>query len=399
VKFIFATTEIRKVPVTVLSRCQRFDLRRVEIPVLEKHYASLCAQENVSCEDAAISMIARAADGSVRDGLSLLDQAMALGAAEGVTADLVQNMLGLADRGRVLDLLEHSLKGEVPEALDVLGDLHRLGADAGVVINDLLDLTHLMTRLRVAPKTKDLPAGLSPDGMDRAADLAGKLSMPSLGRAWQILLKGLAEVNTAPNPQAAAEMVLIRLMYAADLPDPADLLKKLKDQNGSVNAGAASQVTSSARSPEPVALRAVSGGAPMAVSAPVSASVSNPASNVAVANLHDVVTLLEQQREIILASHVYQFAHLVKFQEGHIELRVEPDAHPKLAQEVGRILSTLTSQRWMVSVSGATGAPTLSQQEKVTYEARLVEARKNPVVAEVLQLFPGAKLEVKTISE
>jgi DNA polymerase-3 subunit gamma/tau len=223
--------------------------------------------------------------------------------------------------------------------------------------------------------------------------------MPSLGRAWQILLKGLAEVNTAPNPQAAAEMVLIRLMYAADLPDPADLLKKLKDQNGSVNAGAASQVTSSARSPEPVALRAVSGGAPMAVSAPVSASVSNPASNVAVANLHDVVTLLEQQREIILASHVYQFAHLVKFQEGHIELRVEPDAHPKLAQEVGRILSTLTSQRWMVSVSGATGAPTLSQQEKVTYEARLVEARKNPVVAEVLQLFPGAKLEVKTISE
>jgi DNA polymerase-3 subunit gamma/tau len=399
VKFIFATTEIRKVPVTVLSRCQRFDLRRVEIPVLEKHYASLCAQENVSCEDAAISMIARAADGSVRDGLSLLDQAMALGAAEGVTADLVQNMLGLADRGRVLDLLEHSLKGEVPEALDVLGDLHRLGADAGVVINDLLDLTHLMTRLRVAPKTKDLPAGLSPDGMDRAADLAGKLSMPSLGRAWQILLKGLAEVNTAPNPQAAAEMVLIRLMYAADLPDPADLLKKLKDQNGSVNAGAASQVTSSARSPEPVALRAVSGGAPMAVSAPVSASVSNPASNVAVANLHDVVTLLEQQREIILASHVYQFAHLVKFQEGHIELRVEPDAHPKLAQEVGRILSTLTSQRWMVSVSGATGAPTLSQQEKVSYEARLVEARKNPVVAEVLQLFPGAKLEVKTISE
>jgi DNA polymerase-3 subunit gamma/tau len=401
VKFIFATTEIRKVPVTVLSRCQRFDLRRVEIPVLEKHYASICGQENVPCEEAAIAMIARAADGSVRDGLSLLDQAMALGAAEGVTADLVQNMLGLADRGRVLDLLEHSLKGEVPEALDVLGDLHRLGADAGVIINDLLDLTHLMTRLRVAPKTKDLPAGLSPDGMDRAADLAGKLSMPSLGRAWQILLKGLGEVNTAPNPQAAAEMVLIRLMYAADLPDPADLLKKLKDQSGSVHAGAGAQGASGARSPEPVALRAVSGGAPMVASTPVSMPmpVSEPASNVAVANLHDVVTLLEQQREIILASHVYQFAHLVKFQEGHIELRVEPDAHPKLAQEVGRILSTLTAQRWMVSVSGAQGAPTLSQQEKTIYEARLVEARKHPVVAEVLQLFPGAKLEVKTISE
>lgn len=399
VKFIFATTEIRKVPVTVLSRCQRFDLRRVEIPVLEKHYASICAQENVPCQDTAISMIARAADGSVRDGLSLLDQAMALGAAEGVTADLVQNMLGLADRGRVLDLLEHSLKGEVPEALDVLGDLHRLGADAGVIINDLLDLTHLMTRLRVAPKTKDLPAGLSPDGMDRAADLAGKLSMPSLGRAWQILLKGLGEVNTAPNPQAAAEMVLIRLMYAADLPDPADLLKKLKDQGGSVNAGAASQIGSNARSPEPVALRAVAGGAPMMASAPVSAPVSVPAGNVAVASLQDVVTLLEQQREIIFASHIYQFAHLVKFQQGHIELRLQPDAHPKLTQEVGRILSVQTGQRWMVSISGAAGAPTLAQQEKAAYELRLAAAREHPVVAEVLQLFPGAKLEVKTITE
>ena len=392
VKFIFATTEIRKVPVTVLSRCQRFDLRRVEIPVLEAHYASICKQENVPCEEVAMAMIARAADGSVRDGLSLLDQAMALGAAEGVTAALVQNMLGLADRGRILDLLDHALKGNVAEALAVMDDLHRLGADAAVVLNDLLELTHLMTRLRIAPKTKDMTAGLSPDGIARAADLAEKLSMPSLGRAWQILLKGVSEVNAAPNPQSAAEMVLIRLIYAADLPDPADLLKRLKDGATNAQGSGVHAPSAPARSPEPVALRAVSGSSSVAVSAPVAA----PVSNVAVASLQDVVSLLEQQREVLLASNIFQYAHLVKFQQGHIELRVEPEAHPKLAQDVGKILTTLTGQRWLFSVSGATGDPTLAQQARGAYEARLEKARANPVVAEILQLFPGAKLDLNT---
>jgi len=391
VKFIFATTEIRKVPVTVLSRCQRFDLRRVEIPVLEAHYTSICQQEKVPCEAPAIAMIARAADGSVRDGLSLLDQAMALGATEGVTSALVQDMLGLADRGRILDLLEHALKGNVAEALSVMDDLHRLGADASVIVNDLLELTHLMTRLRIAPKTKDMTAGLSPDGIERDADLAGKLSMPSLGRAWQILLKGVGEVNAAPNPQSAAEMVLIRLIYAADLPDPADLLKRLKDQ-GVTNAQGSGAPSAAARTPEPVALRAVSGSSSVAVAAPVAA----PLSNVAVASLQDVVSLLEQQREVLLANNIFQYAHLVKFQQGHIELRVEPEAHPKLAQDVGKILTTLTGQRWMLSVSGAAGEPTLAQRTKAAYEARLNVARENPVVAEVLKLFPGAKLDLNT---
>ncbi len=421
VKFIFATTEIRKVPVTVLSRCQRFDLRRVEIPVLESHYTSICVQEGIPSHPAAIAMIARAADGSVRDGLSLLDQAMALGAAEGVSADLVQNMLGLADRGRVLDLLEHALKANVSEALGVMADLHRLGADAGVIVNDLLDLTHLMTRLRVAPKTQDLSAGLSPDGIQRAIDLAGQLSMPTLGRAWQILLKGLGEVHMAPNPQAAAEMVLIRLMYAADLPDPADLLKKLQGQTqgaagaANVAAGAPSGTTSgitsgitSGRNTAPVTLRTVSGAAggaaAVAMAPPNPSDLSrspdmDPAGYKEVASLHDVVAILEQQREIMFASHIFQYAHLVKFQAGHIEMRLESDAHPKLAQEVGRILSAQTGQRWMISISAATGAPTLSEQEKIAYQGRLQQAQQNPVVAEVLRLFPGAKIDLEKTAD
>lgn len=401
VKFIFATTEIRKVPVTVLSRCQRFDLRRIEIPVLEAHFKSICKQEKISVDDAAITMIARAADGSVRDGLSILDQAMALSGGEMVTAQQVQDMLGLADRGRILDLLEHALKGEAAEALEGLSELHRLGADADVVMNDLLELTHLMTRLRVVPKTKDMPAGLSPEALERAFDLAGKMSMPTLGRAWQILLKGLAEVNTAPNPQSAAEMVIIRLIYAADLPDPADLLKRLKDQGagqtgqtGSISMGSGGN----SRSPEPVALRAVAGGASV-MTTPAPVEMPLPSANIALAGLQDVVMALEQNREVMWATQILQYAHLVKFQAGRIEMRIDQDAHPKLSQDVGRILSNLTGERWIITVSGATGEPTLAEQRRAEHELRLDGARLNPIVAGVLKLFPGAHLDIQPLKK
>lgn len=402
VKFIFATTEIGKVPVTVLSRCQRFDLRRVEISVLESHYASIVEQEGAKAETEAIQMIARAADGSVRDGLSLLDQAISL-SPQGVTADQVKGMLGLADRGRVLDLLEHTLKGEIAESLDVFADLYRVGADPSVIMQDLLDLTHLMTRLRVSPKTRDMAAGLSPDAIARAADMAGKMSMPTLGRAWQILLKGLAEVNMAPNPLAAAEMVLIRMVYAADLPDPADLIKRLKD-GGTVStsgAGAASLSSSSARTPEPVALRSVAGGggATMAVSAPAPDDTPMPAANVAIAGLRDVVNLLEQNREMLWANQVMHFAHLVRIQEGRIELRIEPDADPKLAPELGRILTQITGQRWMVSVSSSVGEPTLVESALAVKNQAVDHARQNPLVAEIIALFPGATIDIQSSGE
>ncbi|MDB5491920.1 MAG: dnaX [Micavibrio sp.] len=399
VKFIFATTEIRKVPVTVLSRCQRFDLRRVEVPVLEKHFTSICAKEGVAVDADAITMIARAADGSVRDGLSILDQAMALSGGVAVTGGQVQDMLGLADRGRVLDLLEHALKGEAAEALDGLAELHRLGADADVVVNDLLELTHLMTRLRVAPKTRDMASGLSPEGLERAFDLSGKMSMPTLGRAWQILLKGLAEVNTAPNPQSAAEMVIIRLIYAADLPDPADLIKRLKDQPAGQSAPAGS-VPSGARSPEPVALRAVSGGAPvMAVAAPAEMPVEQVQQAVALSTLTDVVSFLEQNREMMWANQIISYAHLVKFQQGRIEMRLHPDAHPKLAQELQGALTRLTGERWMITISGAAGEATLQEQRAAAHERRLDVARANPLVARVLQMFPGTHLDIQTRKE
>ena len=400
VKFIFATTEIRKVPVTVLSRCQRFDLRRVDVPVLEGHYASICEKESVAAEPDAVSMIARAADGSVRDGLSLLDQAMAMTTDSNITADQVRDMLGLADRGRVLDLLGHALKGETAEALGVMADLHQMGADPASILQDMLDLTHIMTRLRVAPKTKDMPADLSPDALDRAMDMAQKMTMPTLGRAWQLLLKGLGEVHMAPNPQNAAEMVIIRLIYAADLPDPSDLLKKLKD--GKFDGGSAGATTTQAapsRTPEPVGLRAVAGGSSVMMQ-----PAAQPDTEVALApganltSLRDVVTLLEQHREMMWATELYQNAHLVKLQPGRLEIRTEDNAHPKLAQEAARALSAITGQRWIISISSSSqGDQTLAQQDRAVKDQKLSALHAHPVVAEIITLFPQAKLDIKEI--
>jgi DNA polymerase-3 subunit gamma/tau len=230
VKFVFATTEIRKVPVTVLSRCQRFDLKRVDIAVLVKHFKGIAASEQVQVDDEALTLIARAAEGSVRDGLSLLDQAIAHGAGR-ADAALVRDMLGLADRGQIFALLEMLLKGQIADALQALAQQYALGADPAAVMQDLLELTHWLTRLKVVGQGAD-DVTLPEEQRLRGRALANQLSMPVLARSWQMLLKGLGEVRAAPSPLAAAEMVLVRMAYAADLPSPADLVKEWRDKGG-----------------------------------------------------------------------------------------------------------------------------------------------------------------------
>ena len=225
VKFIFATTEVRKVPLTVLSRCQRFDLRRVEVPVLIEHFKKIIANEAGEAEDEALAAIARAAEGSVRDGLSLLDQALAMSAGK-VRLDRVRDMLGLADRGRIFDLLERLLGGATGEALETFAGLHRDGAEPGQILADLAEAVHVTTRAKTLGAAS-AGEGLSGEERRRAAALAERLSVAILARAWQLLLKGLDELARAPNQAAAAEMVLIRLAYTADLPAPADIIGAL----------------------------------------------------------------------------------------------------------------------------------------------------------------------------
>lgn len=405
VKFIFATTEIHKVPVTVLSRCQRFDLRRVDIPTLEKHFRWVCEQEKVVAEDEAIAMIARAADGSVRDGLSILDQAIALN-SEGVTSAQVTQMLGLADQSRLLDLMETILSGQIESALATMAHLYDTGVDALSVLQDLLDITHLMSKFqaaKVAPMTVE--PNMPSAERDRAADMAKKTGIPALGRVWQILLKGLSEVQYAPNAWAAAEMVLIRLCFAADLPDPASLVKQLKETGSGQVYSSSAQGSSSGGggfSPSSASVRMSSGAGSyvQAVAPTHSLPASAPVANGNLSTLSEIVGLLEQNGSLVLASQVVHYVELVHLEAGRIEFRPAPMAPPKLAQDLAKRLGDLTGSRWMVSVTGRAGQPTLAEQQKAAREEELSTIKADPAIARILEAFPNAEiLSIKKLGE
>jgi len=407
VKFIFATTEIRKVPITVLSRCQRFDLQRVGVDLLSSHFKSICEKENFKAEDEAIAMIARAADGSVRDGLSLLDQAMALSEGK-ITAEQVQNMLGLTDRAQNLDLLEKSLEGKTPEALDIMENIYKSGGAPSVVIQDLLALTHLLTKLRVAPNIDGVNFVLSGDQLERAKEMAGKLSMPSLSKAWQILLKGLDEVNSAPNPQNAAEMVIIRLSYAANLPDPTDLVKKLKDtQNNSSNSSAqvspqtaGGQVHAQDFTPPPQSI-AGAVGQEVARATPELSIVAIPEAIPTLEKLEDVIEILRKNDEFLLAEQLFHFAHLTKIEHknygenpsGLLEFRLENEAMPDLSQNLTKTLKLITNQHWLVVMVNEGGKETIANIAEAKRLQELEEVAQIPLVKNILELFPEARLE------
>ncbi len=404
VKFIFATTEIRKVPVTVLSRCQRFDLRRVEAKTLTQHFAAIAAKEGVAIEPTAAALVARAADGSVRDGLSLLDQAIAL-SGNTVSEAQVRAMLGLADRTQAFDLFEAAMRGDAAAALSSFATLYASGADPALILQDLLELTHWVTRLKLAPSAAEDPTIPEAERV-RGGTLATHLSVPVLARAWQMLLKGLAETQTAPHPGQSAEMVLIRLAYAADLPTPADLVRKATAA-GASGSGLGSQPVSERRpirAPESVAqtprnttLEASASGRGTAlaarpqpqppVPAPATEELPQPDSFVAVAQL------FADRREAILHAHIRNNLHLVRFEVGRIEVRPTEHAPANLTNRMGELLTKWTGRRWIVSVSRQEGAKTLSQAAASEAEKVLNEAAAHPLVKAALETFPGAAIE------
>jgi len=380
VKFLFATTEIRKVPVTVLSRCQRFDLRRVPQETLIAHFAGIAAAEKVEISPEALVLLARAADGSVRDGLSMLDQAIAHGGGV-VDAAQVRDMLGLADRSRVLELFEKAMKGDAPAVVASLGEMHDSGADPVVVLQDLLELTHWVTRLKVAPEAA---AGSADSERAQGLAMAARLSMASLTRAWTLLLKGLQETLSAPSPLRAAEMALIRLCYAADLPSPADAIKAL--QNG------AGPVASTAGAPAP---RGGGGGAAARLATqPVATTAAQPAE--ALPNprsFTEIVALFEARREARLVHHLMHHVHEVRCEPGLIEFRPEPQAPPDLAPRLSEMLGRWTGRRWIASVSSDPGKPTLTVQKAAQSDSLRSQAEADPMVQAILKTFPGAKLD------
>ncbi|MEY4706341.1 MAG: putative polymerase subunit gamma and tau [Pseudomonadota bacterium] len=381
VKFVFATTEIRKVPVTVLSRCQRFDLRRIDSTELAAYLATLAEKEKVKIEEGALALIARAAEGSARDGLSLLDQAIAHGEGEMITADTVRQMLGLADRGRVLDIFEKLMGGNLAEALTDLGGLYDAGADPLAVTQDLLETTHFLTRVKVAPAAQGFFDGGSGEAK-RATELAAKLTVASLTRAWQILLKGLFEVRDATRPISACEMVLIRLAHAAELP-PTDKLVKDLLEGGAVPAGPRG---GGAPAPSSSPRGASASGAAM----PARAPLPEGAPVAAIRNLEDIVALCEPRSE--LRVNLEHNVHLVHLEPGRIEIRPNARAPRTLAHDLQQKLRGVTGERWTVSIASQGGAPTLAEQKLSAKTARFEAVAQEPMVRAVLDRFPGAEI-------
>ena len=378
VKFIFATTEIRKVPVTVLSRCQRFDLRRVEVPVLSAHFARIAKAEGATSDADALALIARAAEGSVRDGLSILDQAIAMGSGA-VTSDSVRAMLGLADRSRILDLLDDLVGGRTASALERFAGLHLAGAEPVQVLADLADAVHVTTRMKVAGAAGAGEA-LSTDEKARSGALAASLSLNLLTRVWQMLLKGIEEAGRAPSPLAASEMVLIRICHTADLPTPDELIRTL---------GGAVPVSRGARGSE------VERDAPDQ-RGPLNARPSGPSADTMVegpTSFAEVVDLVGQKRDAKLKLHLEDHVSLLKFEDGHIEVSLLPGAPSGLAGELGEKLTKWTARRWVVSVGRGQGAPPLGDVRRAAEAVEFDRAKSDPAVAALLAAFPEAEIK------
>ncbi len=441
-KFVFATTEIRKVPVTILSRCQRFDLRRVEAGALIAHLARLCGLEGVGHEEAALAAIARAAEGSVRDALSLLDQAIAHGAGQ-VTAEAVRDMLGLADRARIVDLFEAVMRGDVATSFAELRAQYDAGADPAVVLSDLAEFTHLVTRSKLVPDAVRGDPSLSEAEARRGAEFAERLPVRALSRAWQILLKAIPEVQAASRTLAAAEMALVRLAYAADLPTPDEVLRQLKTDPGlasapsPASAAAAPALAAPVRAVEVPALiavralpperalpeRASTGPRPLppprepivhaepaaapatpraivqgAVQVAAQAAMAVPAPSLqpvaapCLRRFEDVVALADARRRIDIKIALERDVHLVRFEEGSIEFKLAPGGPRTLPNDLSRLLEEWTGRRWLITLSQEAGAPTLAQVARAAVETRRQGAAGHPLVQEVLARFPGAQI-------
>ncbi|MEP2980096.1 MAG: DNA polymerase III subunit gamma/tau [Lentilitoribacter sp.] len=435
VKFIFATTEIRKVPITVLSRCQRFDLRRIEIGALSSHFKMIADKEGVTIDEESLSMIARAAEGSARDGLSLLDQAIAHGSGH-VEAQAVRAMLGLADRTRIATLFDLLMKGDVSEALGEFKSQYDAGADPRVILTDLADFTHLVTRMKYVPDARE-DASLNEVERTQGSEFAQKLATPILSRTWQMLLKAITEVSSSNRPFATAEMALIRIGHSAHLPTPEDLAKIVQNQdassqgpasgnggsagaaspNGGGNGSSTSAVASqyvSAQGNGGGASAMLTQGAAVSQNRPVLAvdntdpALQNKAENipskpaevpqVQINSLDDLVALADKNRDVATKIQIRNHVRLVKVEPGRLEINLTEDGSPQLPGDLINKLQKWTGTKWIVALSRDEGGATLSEIANEHRQALVIDAKEDKDVAAILAKFPGAKVTDVRIS-
>jgi DNA polymerase-3 subunit gamma/tau len=391
VKFLFATTEIDKVPVTVRSRCIRFDLKRIGSGQMIAHLRKICDAEGVAAEPEALALITRVAEGSVRDALSLLDQGIAHGGQTGVTAPAIRDMLGLSDRGEVILLFERVMKGEIAEALELTRALHQAGADAADILVELAEFCHFVTRAKIAPGATEDPT-VSEIERERGREFAGKLTLGVLTRAWQMLLKGMEDVKDSPRPLASAEMALIRLAYASDLPTPEEALRKLGEETeGPRHAPPLPPLGGGSRA----SLRLATADAAPAEPAPSPLRAAMPQPSDAVlrlASFDDIVALARAKRDIQLVQSLEREVRLARFEPGSIAFTPIEGASPGLAQTLARRLQEWTGERWMVALVPDSIGPTIRETAEARDAERVSGAASHPLVRKVLERFKGARI-------
>jgi DNA polymerase III subunit gamma/tau len=376
VKFIFATTEIRKIPITILSRCQRFDLKRVDASELRRHFSEVISKEGFKSEENAVRLIANVAGGSVRDGLSILDQALALSKGH-LTENIVREMLGLADVEHIYNLYEHLLKGQIKETLILAKELFAKGADPLLVLQDLLKINHTVAKL----KNSDNEFELAELELARCTELASQLDMPYIARSWQMMLKGLEEVKTAFDPYASFEMVLIRLAFAASLPTPEEVLRNMSND-------------------APIAKRADNSNEP---STSIEATrlpkrdEEGSKSNHSILNFNDVLSLLYNSDEMMLYHQLKNDVQFVKLEGQKLSLKLLSSAAKNLPQILTDMLYKLTQQKWSIIAASEAGQDTVAEQEKKTEALEKQKISEHPAVQQILNTFTDMEIiDIKT---
>jgi DNA polymerase-3 subunit gamma/tau len=397
VRFLFATTEIEKVPITVRSRCIRFDLKRIEAGLMIAHLAKISAAEGVAIEPDALALIARVAEGSVRDALSLLDQGIAHGGPGGVTAAAVREMLGLADRGEVIVLFERAMKGEIARALELMRALYHAGADPADILIELAEFCHFVTGVKIAPDAPEDPA-IGENERARGREFGAKLTLGALTRAWQILLKGVEDLKDSPRPLASAEMALIRLAYASDLPTPEEALRKLAETTeGGPRHAPLSPVGGGPRAALSVAIANPAPETRPAQPVSTPAKAAEPHAAIRLARFEDVVALARLKRDIQLVQALERDARVERFEQGSIAFSLVEGASPGLVQNLARRLQEWTGERWMVALTPGSTAPTLRELRDAREAERTSGAQAHPLVRKVLERFKGARvIDVRT---
>ena len=385
VKFIFATTEIRKVPVTVLSRCQRFDLKRVEPEILITHLKSIANREQVKISEAAISIIVRASEGSVRDAMSMMDQAIAHGAEE-TSVEQVREMIGLADRSRILDLFSLIMEGNALSALNELSAQYAAGADPIVILKDLAEVTHWISVVKISPNTSEDPT-ITTDERDRGLKFSNQLSMRSLTRMWQMLLKVLEEISFAPNTMMAAEMAIIRLTHVSELPSPDELIRKLeKNSYPEVQIGDVKKKSDNKSTITSSIVSSTNGAA----IAKVKEIIEDPLQQFK--TFEDVVSLIRFNRDMKLLVETENYLRLVKYQPGRIEFQLTPEASSDIPSRLAKKLKSWTGENWGVTIVNKGGGPTIAEKRDAGKQNLHLKVMEHPMVKSVLENFPGSNI-------